>query len=105
MDAHEEELLEDGSVTFSAGNYVFTHAEALECSRLNRGGTTVWQLKEQRHTEATLEQIVVAIQVGIMALSFTIEQIRALSPHVFDPDNVYLGMWRIGAPSPVPIEE
>ena len=99
MDGHEEEQLEDGSVTFSAGNYVFTRAEALECSRLNRRGTTVWQLKEQRHPQATLEQIVVAIQVGIMALSFTLAEIADINPSIFDPNIVCLGMWAIGEPS------
>ena len=96
MDA--EDPPEDPSLTFRAGNYVFTRAEARACSYLHQRRTTVWQLKEQRHPTAMLEQIVVAIQVGIMAQSFKLSE---MNPIIFDPTRVCLGMWRIGEPSSI----
>ena len=90
--------VEDGAVTFNAGDYVFTRAEARQCYRLLNEGNTVWQIKEQRHPNATLQQIIVAIQVAIMGQSFTIQELRTVSPHVFNVEIVYLGMWNVGAP-------
>ena len=93
--------VEDGAVTFNAGSYIFTRAEARVCYRLLNEGRTIWQIKEERHPNATLQQIIVAIQVAIAGQSFTIEELRTMCPHIFDVALVYLGMWNVG----VPIEE
>ena len=55
----------------------------------------LWQIKEQHHRDAALEQIVVVIQVGIM-WNFSIEQ---LPPHIFDPNLVCLQVWNAGQPT------
>ena len=90
--------VEDGAVTFNAGNYIFTRAEARQCYRLLNEGRTIWEIKEERHPNATLQQIIVAIQVAIVGQSFTIKQLRTMCPYLFDVALVYLGMWNVGAP-------
>ena len=96
---------ESGAVTFHAGNYLFTRAEARHCYRLHRNGTPLWQLVEQRHPNATVEQMIVAMQVAIMGLSFTIEQLRSMSPQIFNPEIVAVEAWNVGQPTPRSIEE
>ena len=60
------ERVESPSATFRAGNYIFRRSQALQLYQLHRNGSTIWQLKENYHPNATLKQIIVAIQVGIM---------------------------------------
>ena len=89
------ERAESPSATFRAGNYVFSRSQALQLYQLHRNGSTIWQLKENYHPNATLEQIIVAIQVGIMG-DIRLEQ---LTRHIFYPNIVCLEIWRIGHPS------
>ena len=96
MASNMESPPESPSRTFRAGNYVFTRSQARQCASLHQGGATVWELKEQHHPQATLEEIVVAIQVGIMCISF---RVADLEPIIFDPNLVCLGMWRVGEPT------
>ena len=105
MADQEYAQVEDGALTFHAGNYIFTRAEARQCYRLHREGSTVWQLVEQRHPNATLEQVIVAMQVAILGLSFRIDELQIMCPHVFDPESVSLWAWNVGQPTPSPIEE
>ena len=86
---------ESPSTTFMAGNYEFTRLQARQCALLHQGGATLWQIKEQHHTQATLQEIVVAIQVGIM-WTFSLAD---LTPHIFDPNLVCLEVWRVGEPT------
>ena len=81
--------------TFRAGNYEFTRLQARQCAILHQNGSTLWQIKEQHHRNATLEQKVVAIQVRIM-WNFSIEQLPA---HIFDPNLVCTEVWRVVEPS------
>ena len=92
MAANMEDAPEDPSLTYRAGNNVFTHGKALGYSYLHHRGATVWELKEQKHPQATLEQIVVAIRVAIMAQSFKLSE---MNPHIFDPNIVCLEVWAI----------
>ena len=89
------------SNTFMAGDYQFTRFEAKQCARLYRSGIRVRQIKQMYHQQASLKQIVVAIQVGIMIKydSFWLEQ---LNPAIFDPRLVALGMWKLGEPNQIP---
>ena len=96
MASNMESPPESPSRTFRAGNYVFTRSQARQCASLHQGGATVWELKEQHHPQATLEEIVVAIQVGIMAQSFKLSE---MNPIIFDPNLVCLQAWAIGQPS------
>merc|ERR1712082_50814 len=84
--------VESPSATFRAGNYVFSCSQALQLYQLHRNGSTIWQLKENYHPNATLKQIIVAIHVGIMG-DIPLEQ---LTRHIFDPNLVCLEIWRIG---------
>ena len=93
--------VEDGAVTFNAGSYMFTRAEARVCYRLMNQGRTIWQIKAERHPNATLQEIIVGIQVAIVGQSFTIAELHTMCPHIFDVALVCLGVWNVG----VPIEE
>ena len=86
------------SKPFRAGTYVFTRSQAKNCAALNKAGVTVWQLKEEFHPNATLEELVVAIQVGIM-IHMDILNLDDLDPKIFDPSIVCLGMWNVGKPT------
>ena len=78
-----------------AGNYEFTHLQARQCALLHQGSATLWQIKEQHHPQATLKEIVVAIQVGGMwAYSFA-----DMIPDIFDPSLVCLEVWGVGEPT------
>ena len=68
--------------TFTVGNTVFTVGDARRCMALEKARVTICQIKERYHPSATLEEIVCAIQVAIMSLSFHIDE---LSPLFFDP--------------------
>ena len=86
---------ESPSRTFKAGKHVFSRLQARQCALLYQGGATLWQIKEQHHPQATLKEIVVAIQVGIM-WTFSLAD---LTPHIFDPNLVCLEVWRVGEPT------
>ena len=75
--------------------YEFTRLQARQCAILHQNGSTLWQIKEQHHRGATLEQIVVAIRVGII-WNFSIEQLPA---PIFGPNLLCTEVWRIGEPS------
>ena len=92
------ENIEDGAVSFNAGSYLFTRAEARACYRLMRQGTSLWQLKAERHPNATLQEIVVGIQVAIAGQSFTIAELHSMCPHIFDVALVSLEVWNVGVP-------
>ena len=83
---------------FRAGTYVFTRSQAINCAALHKAGVTVWRLKEEFHPNATLNEIVVAIQVGIMTQS-DIQNLDDLDPQIFEPKYVCLGMWKVGKPT------
>ena len=83
------------SATFLAGSYVFTRGEAVHLARLHQfDGATVRELQWQYHPNATLRQMVVAIQVGIMCKGTL--NLAQLNPAIFEPRFVQLGMWKIG---------
>ena len=86
------------SKPFLAGTYVFTRLQAQNCAALNKAGVTVWQLKQEFHPNATLKEIVVAIQVGLM-IHMDFFNLDDLDPKVFDPSLVCLGMWNVGEPN------
>ena len=77
-----------------AGKHEFSRLQARQCALLHQGGATLWQIKEQHHPEATLKEIVVVIQVGLMwAFSFA-----DMAPDIFDPKLVCLEVWAVGEP-------
>ena len=82
--------------TFTVGNTVFTVGAARTCMALEKARVAIWQIKEQYHPNATLEEIVCAIQVAIMSLS---QHIDGLSPLFFDPALVCLEVWNVGEPT------
>ena len=63
---------------------------------MNKAGASLWKIKEDHHPQATLEEIVVAIQVGIMITSFRLDELR---PIFFDPNIVCLEVWNVGEPT------
>ena len=83
------------SKTFMAGSYVFSRAQAEQLARLHKDGVPVRRLREEFHSLATLKQVVVGIQVGIMMQSEVLN-LDDLHPDMFDPDYVQLGMWKLG---------
>ena len=83
---------------FRAGNYVFTRAHADNCAALHKAGVSVWQLRQAFHPNASLEQVIVAIQVGLL-IYMDFCNIDELDPKVFDPSIVCLGMWNVAGPN------
>ena len=84
------------SATFLAGTYEFTRGQAVEMSRLHYRGVSVRQLQAQFHPDATLEQLIVALQVGIVCQgSMNLDE---LNPAIFDPTIVALCAWNLGDP-------
>ena len=82
--------------TFMAGTYEMSRLQARQCAVLHQGGATLWQIKEEHHPQATLKEIVVAIQVGAMwAYSFA-----DMVPDIFDPRLVCLEVWGSGNQPP-----
>ena len=75
---------------------MFTVGDARRCMALEKARVTIWQIKERYHPSATLEEIVCAIQVAIMSLSFCIDE---LGPLFFDPATVCLQVWDVGEPT------
>ena len=86
------------SKPFLAGTYVFTRLQAINCARLHRAGVTLWHLKQQFHPNATLKEIVVAIQVGLMIDMdfFNLDELYDIDPKIFNPSFVCLEIWKIG---------
>ena len=97
MAANEYAPPDPPSKTFTLGNSVFTCGEARRCYALLKQRVAVWQIKENYHPNATLEEIVAAIQIGIMIADFSVDDLR---PLFFDPSSVCLEMWNIGYPTP-----
>ena len=86
------------SKPFRAGTYVFTRSQAINCASLHKAGVSVWQLKQEFHPNAMLEEVVVAIQVGLM-IHLDFFNLEELDPKVFDPSLVCLGLWNVGVPN------
>ena len=86
------------SKTFRAGNHVFSRNEATNCYLLYDHGVCVRELQELYFPTATLEEIIVAINVGdLIYLSFyNLSELDMLIPRLFDPSNVDLSNWNIG---------
>ena len=100
MSSEDQVELESPATPFVAGKYVFKRNDAMNCARLHKAGVTVWELKQEFFPDATLKEIIVCIQVGIMIQGdcFTLEQLHAVSPLVFDTTLVLLSMWTVGGP-------
>ena len=86
------------SKTFWAGNHVFSRNEAQNCYLLYDHGVCVRELQELYFPAATLEEIIVAINVGdLIYLSFyNLSELDMLIPRLFDPSNVDLSNWNVG---------
>merc|ERR1712121_120122 len=86
------------SKTFRAGNHVFSRNEATNCYLLYDRGVCVRELQESYFPTATLEEIIVAINVGdLIYLSFyNLSELERLIPRIFDPSNVHLSNWNVG---------
>ena len=78
---------------FRLGNSVFTCGEARQCYLLLRQKVTVRQIQELYHPNASLKEIVAAIQIGIQ---FPDRRLDDLCPAFFDVEAVVLEMWNIG---------
>ena len=83
------------SATFMAGSYQFTRAQATQLARLHHDGVPVRRLLEEFYPGATVKQVIVGIQVGIV-LQSSVLNFRDLHPDMFNPQYVLLGMWRLG---------
>ena len=82
------------SMTFRAGTYVFTRGDAVHLAHLYRHGATVRELQGRYHPNASLREMIVAIQVGIR--SWRTPNLAEINPAVFEPRRVELVMWKIG---------
>ena len=100
ISSEDQVQLESPATPFVAGTYVFKRNDAMNCARLHKAGVTVWELKQEFFPDATVREIIVAIQVGIMIQGdcFTLEQLLAVAPKVFDTTLVLLSMWAVGGP-------
>ena len=96
MAANDEPPADPPGRTFRLGNSVFSCGEARHCYLLLKQGVTVWQMKEIYHPNASLQEIVAAIQIGIMLPDIRLDD---LGPAFFDVDAVCLEMWNIGYPT------
>ena len=98
MSSQDQVQPESLSTPFLGGTYVFTRNDAINCARLHKAGVTVWQLKQEFFPGAMVREVIVAIQVGIVIedASFTLEQLLAVAPNVFDTTLVLLAMWTMG---------
>ena len=88
------------SKPFLTGSYVFTRAQAICLARLNNAGVTVWQLKEDHFPNATIKELIIAIQVGILIDYdfYNLDDLLDLDPRVFDTSTVCLDKWLVGEP-------
>ena len=86
------------SKTFLVGNHVFSRNEAITCYLLYDRGVCVRELKEMYFPNATLEEIIVAIEVGdLIYLNFyNLIDVQMLDPRIFDPSHVQLSHWNVG---------
>ena len=99
MASSVERARDPPSKTFRAGYYVFSRAQAQQLARLHQDDrVSVWRLREELHSLATLKQVVVGIQVGIM-IQDDFLRLDDLHPAIFDPKHVLLGMWNVGKPT------
>ena len=96
---HSQKFIpEPPSKRFRAGNHVFSRSEAQICYLLYDHGVCVRELQEMYFPTATLEEIIVAINVGdLIYLSFyNLSELERLIPRIFDPSNVHLSNWNVG---------
>ena len=96
---HTQKFIPDPpSKRFRAGNHVFSRSEAQNCYLLYDHGVCVRELQELYFPTATLEEIIVAINVGdLIYLSFyNLSELEMLIPRIFDPSNVHLSNWNVG---------
>ena len=98
MASSVERARDPPSKTFRAGCYVFSRAQAQQLARLHDDGVSVERLREEFHSLATLKQVVVGIQVGIM-IKDDFLRLDDLHPAIFEPKHVLLGMWNVGKPT------
>ena len=85
------------SATFMAGSYQFTRAQATQLARLHHDGVPVRRLLEEFYPDATVKQVIMAIQVGIVLQGqSSVLNFRDLHPDMFNPQYVLLEMWRLG---------
>ena len=82
------------SMTFRAGTYRFTRDDAVLLAHLHQHGASVRELQGQYHPNASLREMVVAIQVGIMSKGTL--NLAELHPAIFEPRYVALEAWNIG---------
>ena len=78
---------------FTLGNYVFTCGEAREAYLLHKQRVTVRQIQELYHPNASLREIVAAIQIGIQGPDIRLDELCAA---FFNVDIVCLDMWNVG---------
>ena len=85
---------------FRAGNCSFTTLNADNCAKLYKVCVTVWHLKEGFFPDATLQHILVAMQVGLMLRKdvCTLDALEPSIPHMFDPSRVDLDLCPVGEP-------
>ena len=93
MAANDEPPADPPGRSFRLGNSVFTCAEARRCYLLLREKVTVRQMQELYHPNASLKEIVAAIQIGIQLPDLRLDD---LCPAFFDVEAVCLEMWNIG---------
>ena len=85
------------SATFMAGSYQFTRGQATQLARLHHDGVPVRRLQEEFYPDATIKQVIVAIQVGIVLQGLDSSlNFRDLHPDMFNPRYALLGWWRLG---------
>ena len=98
-DRHYQAIMADNAPAdpphrrFTLGNYVFTCGEARQAYLLHRQRVTVRQIQELYHPNATLKEIVAAIQIGIQ---FPDRRLDDLCAAFFDVEAVVLEMWNTG---------
>ena len=94
----ERVIPDSPSKAFLAGTYVFTRAQAITLSRLYNAGTCLHHLRQLCHPSARLQEIVVAIRVGILLDwdFYNIDELYEMDKTIFDPDTVTLELWQVG---------
>ena len=78
---------------FTLGTYVFTVGQAREAYLLHKQRVTVRQIQQLYHPNASLREIVAAIQIGIQGPDIRLDELCAA---FFNVDIVVLEMWNVG---------
>ena len=88
------------SKAFLAGAYVFTRTEAINLYLLHEHAVSVWEMKQEYFPNATLEEIIVPIQIGgLLHFDFyNLDDLQELDKTCFDPSCVRLSEWNVGEP-------